>query len=113
MRSETKDRLERALWRRRLGQLGLGAVAAILAGGVFWLEDLDRHVENRHVAGRVEHVGPLPSKDARTGVLVDVVLDDGRHAEVIALKTADPHVGERVTITEHHHASGRTTFTWR
>lgn len=113
MRTETKDRLNKAIRRQWFIKIGIGALAALAVVGVLELVGLDTAVENHLVEGRVEHVGPLPTKDARTGLLVDVMLADGRRAQVIALKTTDPHVGDHVTIAEHVHASGRTTFTWR
>jgi hypothetical protein len=113
MREETRQRLNRAIRRDRLKKIAAFAgIAAALAGG-FVLIDFDAHVENRRIAGTVEHIGALNSKNAASAVSVDVKLDDGRHVTVIALKTTDPHVGDHVTVSEHRHRTGRVTFTWR
>ena len=90
----------------------VAGVAAALVGG-FLLVDLDTSVEDRRVAGTVEHIGVLNSASSARAVSVDVRLEDGRHAIVMALKTTDPHVGDYVTVSEHRHRTGRVTFTWR
>ncbi len=113
MREETRQRLNRAIRLERLRNAAFVAgVAAALAGG-FLLINLDASVEDRRVGATVEHVGPLNSKNSDRALSVDVKLDDGRHATVIALKTTDPHVGDHVTVSEHRHRTGRVTFTWR
>lgn len=113
MRSETGVRLERVIRRRRLIRLSAVGAVALAMVAVMWLEELDLRVENRPASGHVERVAALAGKDSLRGLLVDVALDDGRHVEVVALKSTDPHVGDRVTIIEHRHATGRTTFTWK
>jgi hypothetical protein len=47
------------------------------------------------------------------GLSVDVALEDGRHVHVLALKTTDPHVGDRVEIAELVHGTGRVTYSWK
>lgn len=113
MRSETRDRLERTIRRQRLARLAVGGLAAVAFAVVLALASLDMSVESHQVTGHIERVAALTTKDARSGLAVDVALDDGRHVHVLALKTTDPHVGDRVSIAEHHHASGRSTFSWR
>jgi hypothetical protein len=113
MREETRRRLDRAIRLERVRNVAMVAgVAAALVGG-FLLVDLDASVEDRRLTGTVEHIGALNSASSARAVSVDVLLDDGRHATVIALKTTDPHVGDHVTVSEHRHRTGRVTFTWR
>lgn len=113
MRSTTRDRLEAAIRHQRLVKLGLAVLTATAFAVAFWLASFDISVESHQVVGRVDHVASLTTRDSRAALLVDVALDDGRHARVVASRATDPHVGDRVTIAEHVHASGRTTFTWR
>jgi hypothetical protein len=63
----------------------------------------------------VSYIGPLSGTSMKTieeGLAVDVKLDDGRVVHVMALKTSEPHVGDRVEVAEHVHGSGRVTFSW-
>jgi hypothetical protein len=114
MREETKKRLNRLLWieRAKYAAIGLAILAAL--GTVFEFENLDLKVSNSRVAGTVEAVDPLVSKTAAaTGVTVGVALGDGRHVRVIAEKAHAPAIGERIEITEHRHATGRVTHTFK
>ncbi len=116
MREETRRKLERMLWLQRLRWAGLAAAVLAVLAVFFLLTDLDTHVENRRVSGVVEFVGALNGTSSKTiaeGLAVDVRLEDGRVAHVMALKTTDPHVGDHVQVTEHRHGTGRVTFTWR
>jgi len=116
MREETRLKFEREVrkqWLRRGAWVlaGLVAVAAAL-----FLEDLDAHVERHEVAGVVEKVESVQggtTQAIQNGLAVDVRLDDGRHAHVLAQKSTHPEVGAHVAIVEHVHRSGRTTFSWR
>lgn len=116
MRAETRRKLEWALWRSRLQKAAIAAgVLAVIAGGL-WLTDIDASVSNHRVPGIVSQIGPLngtSTKAAAEGLAVDVTLDDGRKVQVMTLKTTDPHVGDHVQVTEHHHGTGRVTFTWK
>ena len=112
MREDTRKRLERALWADRAKKAGLGLAILAAIGAVFAYENFDLAVTNTRVAGVIDGLAPLVSKTSATdGVNVDVKLDDGRHVHVIADKKRDPHVGERIEITEHRHATGRVTHT--
>lgn len=116
MRDETRKRLERQLWLQRLKWIGGGLAIAACASLGFWWTGLDASVETRHIAGVIEKVAPLTganSKAIEEGLAVDVKLDDGRLAHVMALKTRDPHVGDHIEIAEHTHGTGRVTFTWK
>lgn len=96
------------------GAGGLGALV-LLAGGLY-LSGLDAAVENHRVPGVIEKIGPYngtTSAGTMSGLAADVKLDDGRLAHVLVMKTTNPQVGERVEVTEHHHGSGRTTFSWK
>lgn len=113
MREETRRKLDRILLVQRLKWTAsaIGAIAAMVA--FFMLVDLDAKVEDRAVPGSVERVGIASLKTAAPAVAVDVALDDGRHVHVITSKAHEPHVGDRVNVVEHKHATGRVTFTWR
>ena len=110
---ETRRKLDRILLMERLKWLAAAVIAIGAIVGLFILIDLDAEVVDHQVAGKVEHVGIANLKTVRQAVEVDVALDDGRHARVIAAKEHEPHVGDRVRIVEHKHATGRVTFTWR
>lgn len=113
MRHETRTRLDREIRLRWLRLFGIAAVitAAITAG--FFLVDLDAHETKLKVAGTVDKVASFAGKGAMDGLEVSVKLDDGRHVTVLANRARDPHVGDRIDVTEHHHLTGRTTFTLR
>jgi hypothetical protein len=116
MREETRKRLERALWMQRLKWVGGGLAVAAFIGGGLWLTGIDASIETTPVAGVIERIGPLngtSTKAIEEGLAVDVKLEDGRLAHVMAYKTTDPHVGDHVKIAEHHHGSGRVTFSWK
>lgn len=116
MREETRLKFEREVrkqWIKR-GAIALGGL--VLLAGALWFTDLDAHVERREIAGVVEKVSPIQggsTQAIQNGLSVDVKLDDGRHAHVMALKTTNPQVGAHIAIVEHIHWSGRTTFSWK
>jgi hypothetical protein len=116
MRDETRRRLDRQLAMQKLKWGGAGlAVLACVAGGL-WVTGLDATVTTRQVPGVVEAIGPIvggSTKMIENGLSVDVALEDGRHVHVLALKTTDPHVGDRVEIAEHVHGTGRVTYSWK
>jgi len=110
MRAETKRKLDWELRRRRLkiGALALVAVGAV--AGMLFLTDLDARVEDHRVHAHVDRVSVPAVKGASEAVAVDLTLDNGRHVQVFALKTHEPHVGDRVAVSEHRHATGRVTY---
>lgn len=113
MRHETRLKIDREI-RRRRAMLVAGIAAAVAGLGVLlWLVDLDTRETRTRVAGTVESVTTPAQKGAMDGLDVAVALDDGRHVRVLAMKSRDPHVGDHIEVTEHRHASGRTTFTLR
>lgn len=117
MREETRRKLERALWVERLKKIAIGVVALVAIGAYFVYEDFDARIDNVRVPATVVSVGPLNIKNTQMveeGLSVEVALDDGgRKINVMALKTTDPHVGDHVQITEHHHHTGRITYSWK
>ena len=116
MREETRRRFERQIYKRWLIRIGLSIVALIAGYLLIWFEGLDAHIEVRKVSGIVEKISPisgLNSQAIQNGLAVDVKLDDGRLAHVLVLKTTKPEVGMQVSITEHIHGTGRTTFSWK
>jgi hypothetical protein len=116
MRTETKSKLDRLLFMRKLKWTAAGIGLAILMAGGLYLSGLDATVEDRRIAGVIEGVGSYNGSNTQgvqNGLAVDVKLDDGRHVHVLVLKQTAPTVGSRVEVTEHHHGSGRTTFSWK
>jgi hypothetical protein len=116
MRTETKSKLDRLLFLRKVKWTlaGIG-LACLLAVGLY-VSGLDATVENHRVSGVIQKIGTYNgtnSSGVQNGLAVDVKLDDGRDAHVLVLKTSTPKVGERVEVMEHHHGSGRTTFSWK
>lgn len=116
MREDTRRRLERALWMQRLKWIGGGIAALVAVAAGLYLTGLDASVETHRIPGTVTAVGPLNGTSTMAveeGLAVDVKLDDGRLAHVMVLKTHEPKVGDHVEIAEHHHGSGRVTFSWK
>ncbi len=113
MRHETRARLDREIRMRRLRLAGIAAsILATVVGG-FLLVDLDAHENKLKIAGTVDKVTTYAGKGAMDGLEIGVKLDDGRRVTVLANRTRDPHIGDRIDVTEHHHLTGRTTFTLR
>ena len=113
MRHETKQRLDREIRMPRLRIFGFAVVMLAAVIGGFLLVDLDAHETKLKVAGTVDKVASFAGKGALDGLEVSVKLDDGRHVTVLANRSRDPHIGDRIDVTEHHHLTGRTTFTLR
>ncbi len=118
MREETRKRLQRALLLRRLKWAGLAVAGVVAATGVFYLEGLDFAVEaTKPVTGTVVYVGPVTGKlkaaVAERNLQVDVELGDARVAHLMTPRERAPSVGDRVTIAEQIHGSGRHTFSWK
>lgn len=114
MSDETRRRLNRAIWMDRAKKAGIGLAIAGVIGLYMAYQSLDLQVDNTQVAGVIETVEPLVAPNSATGgqgpgVTLGVKLEDGRHVRVIAYKTRDPHVGERIEVMEHHHHTGRVT----
>jgi hypothetical protein len=113
MREETKRRLERAIWLERGKWAGLALLGCLFMAGVFTFISADHAVENVRVPATVATVRPLPTKNTQAGLIVDVTLADGKIVEVTANQITDPKVGQKVEITEHRHATGRKTYSWK
>jgi hypothetical protein len=116
MREETRRKLERQLWLQRGKKIGIGLGVAAVLGLFFLYEDYDAHVDNVRVPGTVVSIGPLNTTNTQAienGLSVDVALENGRRVNVMVLKTSNPHVGEKVEITEHRHRTGRMTYSWK
>lgn len=112
MRHETRLKIDREIRKRRM-TMAAGIAAAVAAlGALMWLVDLDTHETKTRVAGTIESVTTPVQKGAQDGLDVAVKLDDGRHVRVLTLRSRDPHVGDHIEVTEHRHASGRTTFSF-
>jgi len=112
MREETRIKLEREFWRRRLMWGLLGLAGAVLFGGVFYLTNLDATVDEKELSGTVDEVERfVPSKGGPEGWRVGVKLSDGRRVNILAGKDNEKHAGEPIQVTEHHHHTGRSTFT--
>lgn len=117
MREDTRKRLERTLLLQRIKLIGGAAAVAVAVAAIFWLQDKDASFETRKVAGVVEYVGPpkgtLQSVSPATSIEIDVKLDDGRVAQMLATKDKTFKVGDRVEIAEHVHGTGRHSFSWQ
>ena len=113
MREETKRRLERAIWLERGKWLAAGLGICLVMAGVFAFISRDHDVENVRVPATVTSVRPLAAKSATPGLTVDVSLADGRIIELTVNQITDPKVGANVEITEHRHATGRRTYSWK
>jgi predicted RNase H-like nuclease (RuvC/YqgF family) len=117
MREETRKRLERALFVRKLKITGAAVAVIALAAGAFYFENLDGAVvATRTVNGTVVFVGPPSGKFksvvAQTNLQVDVQLDDTRVVHLLTLREEAPKIGEDVKIADQIHGSGRHTFAW-
>ncbi len=116
MREETRLKFEREVRKQWIRRGAIAAGGLVVVAALAWFTNLDAHVEKREVSGVVENVSPIQggsTQAIQNGLNVDVKLDDGRHAHVMAMKTTHPEVGARIAIIEHVHWSGRTTFSWK
>lgn len=119
MSEDTRRRLNQAIWMDRLKKIAIGV--AILGGiGLYIVyQNLDLAVDNTQVAGIIETVEPYtaPTSAANVGqgpaVNVGVKLEDGEHVRVIAYKSREPKVGEKIEIMRHHHHTGRVTYSMK
>lgn len=114
MRAETKLRLERALWRERAKWIGAGLAVCLGMAAMFAWISADHAVEQVRIPATVTAVRPAATKGAAaTGLLVDVKTPDGHTYELLVNQITDPKVGQQVEITEHRHATGRKTHSWK
>lgn len=116
MREDTRKKLNRMLWLERAKYAGFALLGVIAIGLAFGYETLDLKVTDTRVAGVVEAIDPLLSKSAgatAAGVNVGVALENGQHVRVIAERQHAPEMGSRIEITEHRHATGRVTHTFK
>jgi hypothetical protein len=112
LREETRKRLERALWIDRAKKAGIGLVVLGAIGLAFAYEELDLKVENKNIGGTITDIEPLVSKqDSADGENVIVRLVDGQLVRVLAYKSRNLKVGDKIDVVEHHHATGRVTHT--
>ena len=116
MYEDSRKKLERQLMLQRLKWVGAGALVVLVIAAAMWVQGIDATVTTHKVGGVIERVGPVPGASGAaigTAVLVDIRLDDGREARVVA-KTASEHaVGTHVEIAEHVHGTGRSNFSWK
>ncbi len=116
MSEETRRKLNRALWADRAKKASVGLAVLAVIGLYMVYENLDLAVDNTQIAGVIETVEPLnaPTSAANVAlgaaVTVGVKLDDGEHVRVLAYKSRDPRIGERIDVTRHHHHTGRVTY---
>jgi hypothetical protein len=114
VREETRKRLQRALWIDRAKKAGIGLAILAAIGAAFAYQEFDLKVDNKDVAGTVTELEPLVSKqDAADGENVIVRLDNGQLVRVLAYKSRNIKVGDKIEVVEHHHATGRVTHTLR
>jgi hypothetical protein len=113
MRDETKRRLERAIWRERGKWVAIGLGICLAMAAVFTFISRDHAVENARIPATVTSVRPFAAKSTQPGLTVDVSLADGKIVELTVNQITDPKVGQKVEITEHRHATGRRTYSWK
>jgi hypothetical protein len=118
MREETRKKLDRAIWRERAKRAGIGLAVLGAIGAFMAYQSLDLAVENTPVSGVVETVDVLVAPPSATGgggagQTIGIKLDDGRHVRVLALKSRDQHIGDRIEIVEHKHGTGRVTHSMK
>lgn len=113
MREETKRRLERAILLQRAKWAAIGLAICVGMAGVFTFISADHAVVDARVPATVMSVRPLPTKNTQAGLLVDVTLEGGKILELTVNQITDPQVGQKVEITEHRHATGRKTYSWK
>lgn len=113
MRHETRLKLDQQLRLQRMKWAAAGLAVLLGIGGGFMLIDLDAHQTTAEVHGRIESIVPMAVKGPSGALDVLVVLDDGRRVHVAARASSKPNIGEGIDVTEHRHATGRTTFTVR
>lgn len=113
MRDVTKRRLERAIWLERAKYIGVFLGICLVMAGMFAWISADHAVELVRVPATVTSVRPLPTKNTQSGLIVDVKLADGKTIELTVNQITDPKVGQQVEITEHRHATGRKTHSWK
>ena len=112
MRDETRKNLNRALFRDRMKKVGIGAAILAAIAAFMLYQSYDLQVTNTNVSGVIESIEPYVGNSTTanaTGLTVGVKLDDGRHVHIIEKKEREPKVGERITVVEHHHGTGRVT----
>ena len=96
----------------RLKFAGIGLAIAAAIGAAFFYENLDMKVTNTEVPGTVADIEPLVSKqNSADGETLLVRLDDGELVRVLAYKSRQVKVGDKIRVIAHHHATGRTTHT--
>lgn len=112
MRVDTKKRLEQAILKERLKKAGIGAAIVAAMGLAFAYQNFDLQVTNKQVTGTVTEIDPLVSKsNSADGETVRVKLDEGPLVSVLALKSRNLRVGDKIDVVQHHHATGRVTHT--
>ncbi len=112
MREETKRKLTQAIWRERMKKVVIGLTILAAIGGVMAYQSFDLQVTVSRVEGTVAAIEPLVSKtSAATGVIVEVKLDSGPMVRVIANKSRELKLGDRIEVTEQRHGTGRVTHT--
>ncbi|MEQ1695228.1 MAG: hypothetical protein ABL901_05230 [Hyphomicrobiaceae bacterium] len=113
MRAETKYRLERAIWMQRAKYAGIGLGLCLVMAGLFAWISADSSVQLVRVPATVTAVRPLATKNTAAGLIVEVKLADGKVMDLMVNQITDPKIGQQVEITEHRHATGRKTHSWK
>jgi hypothetical protein len=112
MREDTRKRLERAILIERLKKAGLGLAVIAGIGLSFAYQNYDLQETKTMVPGTVTEIDPLVSKtNSVDGETVRVRLDNGPLVSVLALKSRNLKAGDKIEVTQHHHATGRVTYT--
>jgi hypothetical protein len=112
MRADTRKRLDQAILKERLKKAGIGVAIVAAMGLAFAYQNFDLQVTNKEVTGVVTEIDPLVSKsNSADGETVRVRLDEGPTVNVLAYKSRNLKVGDKIEVVQHHHATGRVTHT--
>jgi hypothetical protein len=116
MRSETREKIDRAIRLQRLKYVAMGCGAAAVLSALMWFTGRDAIVENKRVSGvitELEAPAGMSTQVVEPSVYASIKLDDGRKARVLVMKSTNPAVGNHIEIAEHVHGTGRSTYSWK
>jgi hypothetical protein len=112
MRSETRRRLDRLVWQRRVSIGSVIALSTVLFGALYlYINWTDPVLERRIISGTVTN-WMREQTDLGAGALgVWVTLNDGRDVMIRQAPPGIPRHGP-AEIEERHHKSGRKSYLW-
>jgi hypothetical protein len=114
VKEEAKRRLDRMILMQRLKYVAIGGAVLLALGAfaVFEAWEADRHVDK--VTGMIEVHGTVGSSqrafNRNGGFTMHVQLDDGSWVNASSMLGNIPYDGEKLTLKEYTHASGRKDY---